>query len=103
MDALLSVREAAEFLGVSQATVYHWARSGILQGYQQAVRRFPAEQVHKLQRAIAAGPVPRLNARANKRHADGYRIPFPSRPEDGNDANQIIRLRRLIRERRRLA
>lgn len=99
MDALLSVREAAEFLGVSQATVYHWARSGILQGYQQAVRRFPAEQVHKLQRAIAAGHVPRLNARANKRHADGYRIPFPSRPEDGNDANQIIRLRRLIRER----
>lgn len=99
MDALLSVREAAEFLGVSQATVYHWARSGILQGYQQAVRRFPAEQVHKLQRAIAAGHVPRLNARANKRHADGYRIPFSSRPEDGNDANQIIRLRRLIRER----
>ena len=99
MDALLSVREAAEFLGVSQATVYHWARSGILQGYQQAVRRFPAEQVHKLQRAIAAGHVPRLNARANKRHADGYRTPFPSRPEDGNDASQIIRLRRLIRER----
>ena len=72
MDALLSVREAAEFLGVSQATVYHWARSGILQGYQQAVRRFPAEQVVKLQRAIAAGHVPRLNARANKRHAPSH-------------------------------
>lgn len=97
MDALFSVRETAEFLGVSQATVYHWSRSGILTGYLPAVRRFPAEQVKRLQQAIAAGQVPRLNARANKRHADGYRTPFPSRPEDGNDTVLIIRLWRLIR------
>ncbi len=90
---LLTVREAAEELGLAEVTVRLWARTGRL-GYVKlgTAVRIPSEAVYEL---ILAGTVPRTaraaaNATRHQRFMDGVSIEEIAR-QDGVPVAEVRR------------
>ncbi len=75
-ESILTVKEAASFLGVSSATVRNWEKHG----YLSAIHRvkpisYPKGRIEQLKERIKNGQIDRLNTRANKRNANRTFIP----------------------------
>ena len=74
--AMVSLRRAAELLGISTATVRNWTRSGLLEA---ADLRRPMkvwhDQVLRLQLELAESTTGRLQSRANKTQSGANRVP----------------------------
>lgn len=70
----MNVRQTAERLDISQATVWNWVRHGYLQPELNG-RSFASSAVEQLRERIEAGELDRLRSRANKKLRSGSFIP----------------------------
>ena len=74
--AMVSLRRAAELLGISTATVRNWTRSGILEAADaRRPMRVWRDEVVRLQLELAASSTGRLQSRANKTQSGARRVP----------------------------
>lgn len=76
-DSLLSVQQAAELLGVSQATVRNWAKTGLVRAQKPGrAIAFSKAEVCALRDKIARGRQGRLQSRRNKNSIGGTVMPL---------------------------
>jgi len=76
IENILTVNEAASFLGVSSATIRNWGKNGSLSAIQKTKPiSYPKEDIRKLKEQIKNGQIARLSTRANKRNAKRTFIP----------------------------
>lgn len=74
-DAFYDLRQAAEALGVSQATIRNWTRSKLLSPQRMGRSlAFPKSDVEGLRAQIQSGSLKRLKSRANKNENNNVRL-----------------------------
>ena len=75
-ESILTVKEAATFLGVSSATIRNWEKHGYLSAMHRVKPiSYPKEGIKQLKELIKNGQIERLNTRANKRNANRTFVP----------------------------
>jgi len=77
MSKQITIKQAAEQLGVSTATIYNWIRLGKITDVSRCGRAFQlaADEITRLKRQIASGKLPYLKSRRNKRAVTGRVVP----------------------------
>lgn len=86
-ESILTVKEAATFLGVSSATIRNWEKHGYLSAIHSVQPiSYPKGDIKQLKEQITNGQIKRLNTRANKRNAKRTFIPS----EYLQDQNELL-------------
>jgi len=77
MAERISIKQAADLLGVSSSTVRNWIKLGKITHavYTNGNWQLDAAEIASLQEAITSGALPYLKSRRNKRAATGYAVP----------------------------
>ena len=96
--AMVSLRRAAELLGISTATVRNWTRSGLLEA---ADMRRPMkvwrDEVLRLQLELVDSSTGRLQSRANKTQSGANRV-----PRERVQTRRLRVIERLVRKLKRV-
>lgn len=68
-QAVINLKEAAEYLGVSQATIRNWNRLNLINPHSIKPLNFRFSEVQRVLNGIVSGEIEKLNTRANKSHS----------------------------------
>ena len=77
MSKQITIKQAAEILGVSPATVRNWIRLGKIKQVTRSGRVYElaSAEINQLKQAINTGSLPYLKSRRNKQAITGRAVP----------------------------